>query len=216
MPDIRAGYLRCVLEPAEHRRVVQKVVKTLRPIRGQFDCIAFRGMSGATVGSTVAYLLKKHSLMVRKETDHHSSLDTEGPRDLHRYVVVDDLVSSGKTIDCICQSVQKHNGLAHCAGVVLYNHEGYLPAVVEYFRRHKDLVWLTDEDFDTRAARLLSYASNLSLWSSRLELARFRVLGPCLSEGEASAVEVFFPRKPEQAKLQKSPWWSKLLASLAS
>lgn len=84
-----------------------------------FDAIAFRGMSGALIAPTVALLMDKNLLMVRKPEDsnNHSGRDVEGDTAARRYVIIDDLVSSGNTVRTIQKEVAVFAPGAVCIGV---------------------------------------------------------------------------------------------------
>lgn len=90
------------------------------------DAIAFTGMSGALVAPRVASLLDLPMLMVRKAHDgSHSNYRVEGFVGSQCYVIVDDFVSSGATVEgiCDCIAVAQHFlcKRALCAGTVQYN-----------------------------------------------------------------------------------------------
>lgn len=72
----------------------------------EFDTIAFRGMSGAFLGPSIATVLDKQMILVRKaDDDSHSLYQTEGYKDVNRYIIVDDFVSSGSTKKAIIDAV---------------------------------------------------------------------------------------------------------------
>jgi len=76
------------------------MAKAIRKSGIEFDAIAFRGNSGALLASPLATLLKKHLILVRKNTaDSHSYTTVEGCSKRNcRYIIVDDLIASGKTV----------------------------------------------------------------------------------------------------------------------
>jgi hypothetical protein len=98
-PRVRSSYLGSVYEPERFQKTVQAVVEALRPHVDDFDAIVFRGSSGAALGYTLGYLLKKPIVHVRKGTEGSHSWDkVEGYYGAKRIAVVDDFVASGDTI----------------------------------------------------------------------------------------------------------------------
>jgi len=67
----------------------------------QFDTIAHRGISGAMVAPIIAYLMKKEQIIVRKNRGEGtaSARWVEGHRHAKKYIVIDDLVASGKSFE---------------------------------------------------------------------------------------------------------------------
>lgn len=98
-----------------------------------FDTIVFRGMSGALMAPLVAAELKKELLMVRKEDGSHASFKVEGNIATQRFIVLDDLIASGTTMQEIFAALHREgknhaaNGWpfnlreAMCAGIILYH-----------------------------------------------------------------------------------------------
>lgn len=128
---ISSTYLSCILTPNTLERIVEDTYEVLKRHKNEFDAIAFRGMSGAMVAPQVAVKLKKSLLMVRKGEDCHSYSAVEGEFDIKSYVIVDDLVDTGKTIQTIINSIKsaitgpgriKSEGKGpNCIGMVFYN-----------------------------------------------------------------------------------------------
>ena len=79
----------------------------------RIDGIAIRGVSGSVIGGILSYLTDLPIVIVRKkETKRHSSLrveylDEDMRRKTYRYVIVDDLIASGKTVDIIVEDIGK-------------------------------------------------------------------------------------------------------------
>ncbi len=106
--------------------LLQKVIPRARHIlrKYSFDAIAFRGVSGALTAPTLAYLLKKNVLAVRKIQDDgtledtHSSHTVEGSSNTLRYVIVDDFVSTGRTVAAILNAMRHFAPSTRCIGVL--------------------------------------------------------------------------------------------------
>lgn len=112
--------------PGEFRKLVDMCKSLLRPIDPHFDVIVVCGLSGLLVGPTVALELEKYLVAVRKSDDEcHSSYEIEGLSGCYRYVILDDLMSTGKTVHHMVKAMGEHTGhKAECLGVVLYRYDG--------------------------------------------------------------------------------------------
>ena len=91
----------------------------------EFDAIAFTGVSGALVAPAVAAALGKSLIVVRKKaeaTSTHSTFSVEGPRNPVRFIVIDDFISTGKTMDTVITKVHDDlNPLSQCVGYIEYS-----------------------------------------------------------------------------------------------
>lgn len=115
---MHSNYLDCILCPASLKTLVAAATKKLRKVN--FDAIAFRGMSGTIFAAPLAMQLKKQLLLVRKKDGSHSDYDVEGDYDIINYIIVDDFVSTGKTIKCIRDKVKKNISGSKLVGLYLY------------------------------------------------------------------------------------------------
>ena len=115
-----AWYLTAALRPEQARLAVERVIRRIRRM-DSVDAIAFRGMSGALIAPAVSIRLGIPLIMVRKEAKTHSAHSVEGYALAKRYVIVDDLVASGKTVIAICEAIEGFAPDARCAGVITYN-----------------------------------------------------------------------------------------------
>lgn len=119
------SYMRPMLDPTTLSMTVDAMVKALEPYAYEFDTIAFSGNSGALLGPLVAIRLKKNMLLVRKEENSHSTYMCEGTLN-SRYVIADDLISTGSTVRRIQRQlfedeIARDDGGAHsvCVGIVI-------------------------------------------------------------------------------------------------
>lgn len=124
MRYMQSSYLETVLDPKHLQRLVDYFVPLLQEMDKvhPFDSIAFRGLSGAMLSPILAMKLDKGMVAVRKETQCHSAYQVEGAMYGHnRFIIVDDLVSSGGTIMEIIRMVnQVQDQRATFVGLVLY------------------------------------------------------------------------------------------------
>jgi adenine/guanine phosphoribosyltransferase-like PRPP-binding protein len=121
---IHSDYLDTALHPAKVKKFVNAAVKFLKPM--DFDAIAFRGMSGALLAPLLAYKLHKTVIMVRKpkctdeDCQDHSRYRVEGDINAKRYLILDDFMCSGRTINVIVKEVSKFAPDAKCIGTLFY------------------------------------------------------------------------------------------------
>jgi hypothetical protein len=109
---ISGAHLYKVFQAGNLGKIVNYTIEALQPHKDNFDTIAVRGVSGILVGSAVAIALNKHLIVVRKEgDDSHSGVTCEGHLTARRYVIVDDFVSSGKTVNTITTEIAQWQNL---------------------------------------------------------------------------------------------------------
>jgi adenine/guanine phosphoribosyltransferase-like PRPP-binding protein len=95
--------------------LAMKVLNGYGPFKKlEFDAIAFSGQSGSLIAPIVAMLMGKSLIVVRKRgVRSHSSYIVEGDRAAKSYLILDDLTSSGQTIEYIQESL-RDEGWKHC------------------------------------------------------------------------------------------------------
>lgn len=124
---MHAEYLKSIFDVRLRNRTVAAIAKLLKDKKIKYDAIAVTGVSGITMGSMVAFHLKKRLVIVRKNIGGeatHSWIKVEHTErgKLMRYIVIDDLIDSGDTINRIINSIELECGNdVKCAGVVLYD-----------------------------------------------------------------------------------------------
>lgn len=115
-----APYLSSTFVTKKRTAAIKALVARLR--RRGFDTIACRGLSGMVVAPTVAYLLDKQVLVVRKSVaDNHSRSWVESSGEPRRYIIIDDFVFDGHTVKAIADRVAERYPAAKCAGVYCYD-----------------------------------------------------------------------------------------------
>ena len=118
--------------------VIKHLIRMIKITGVKFDTIVFMGISGSLVAPIVAQKMNKHLLVARKlGENNHSCMRLEGHIDSHKFIIIDDLISTGDTIkaifEAIDESVKKSPGnlsVDNCQGIFLYN--GYK----EFGNRH--------------------------------------------------------------------------------
>ncbi len=108
-----------VLNHKIRNNIIIKAVCDLRKISKDFDSIACCGVSGLMVVPQIAEILNKNILVVRKDERRYSDFTTEGVAPF-RYVVIDDLICSGKTIKHITDTIKEEYPRARALGVYCY------------------------------------------------------------------------------------------------
>lgn len=103
--ELRTEYHRALLAPHRLKRSIQLLVAAINR-SGLRVPIAVRGVSGFVVAGAVSAELGLPLVIVRKGTDGcHSDYLVEGPRELTDYIIIDDFLSSGDTIQAIYRDV---------------------------------------------------------------------------------------------------------------
>ena len=114
------GYLN--LSGKRLSKVVKRTVNMIQSTGIRFDAIAFRGFSGAIVAPAVAMLFGKPLMLIRKETRNSHGEIYEGSKRVNlRYIIIDDFIATGKTLEAIMQVVNRHVFNAHLVAVFFYN-----------------------------------------------------------------------------------------------
>jgi orotate phosphoribosyltransferase len=109
---------RQLLTYGELKDTVEKALPILRRHKTKFDSFVVTGYSSSLIASTLALKMKKNITLLRKDTEErHSRHKFEGVLG-SRNVFVDDLVSSGKTLEFVYKRLKEF----HCSlyGVYLY------------------------------------------------------------------------------------------------
>ena len=118
-------YVRKNIANFEHN--IHKLICAIENSKIEFDSIAFCGISGALYAPTVAYILGKELILVRKSSEIcHSSCVVEGFVHSKKYIIIDDLVAYGSTIRRIQERINMYIPLAKCQAVFAYAGEGSL------------------------------------------------------------------------------------------
>ena len=123
-----ADHLTEMLEPVTRDLAVNRAVKLLKQVEcgveGEqpldFDAIACSGISGLLFAPPVARALGKPLIIVRKQKGDHSYQLVEGDHAAKGYIVLDDLICSGTTLERIVSRIEDVNKAARCLGFLGY------------------------------------------------------------------------------------------------
>ena len=125
---IDSTYLADVFRGKRYKYIVNKSKEALILFDAQtpFEAIAFTGMSGSSVAYPLSYLMGKDLLCVRKyDTMYsHSGRKVEGVTSAKNYVIVDDQIDSGSTINNIRDAVAD-TSKAELVGIYLFAEGGW-------------------------------------------------------------------------------------------
>lgn len=107
-----------LLNHKDRNRIVMRAVQDLR--KYDFDSIACCGTSGLLVVPQICEILNKHIVVIRKPSDkRYSNFDIEGVVP-YRFVIVDDLVCSGRTVKLIKNILYNESPRSICVGAYFY------------------------------------------------------------------------------------------------
>lgn len=126
--QITSDYLSRILNPVRLRSTIEEAADILSALRRHipFDALAFRGNSGAGIAFPLSAIMCLPLIMVRKGNSH-SRYKVEGALNAASYIIVDDLIHSGNTIDVIVREIRRHSH-SHFhsvpVGIYLYNQSG--------------------------------------------------------------------------------------------
>ena len=102
-------------------KIVMECVGRLRSIEA-LDSIVVCGTSGLLVGPQVSEILNLNLVIVRKPNETSSSysdFDVEGTHP-SRYIILDDLICSGKTVRNILRAINSEYYRVECLGAYFY------------------------------------------------------------------------------------------------
>ena len=118
------GYLSPMFKEDKRAAILDWIREILaKPELEGVTAVAVRGMSGVIVGSIVSHVFGLKLIVIRKPEEHsHASYKVEGITDDPnlKYIIIDDLVSSGTTVKTILQRVRTANCDAKCIALLLY------------------------------------------------------------------------------------------------
>lgn len=109
-----------LLNPKIRNKIIFQCIDDLKKHFSKFDAIACCGTSGLLVVPQITELLKKNIIVVRKKNDQrYSPFEYEGvvPR---KYLIIDDLICSGKTVKHIINTISEDCPRSECVGIYCF------------------------------------------------------------------------------------------------
>lgn len=133
------GYIGRNAGHINNKIALRSLKKLIKERKLDFDTIAVSGISGLLLGAPLSNAINKELVIVRKKDDknNHSGDKVEGYSRPNRYVIVDDIISTGDTVKYIKKTLHKLHPKAKFIGVLL--HDGY---------RITDNPYISAEQFD--------------------------------------------------------------------
>lgn len=131
---MNTSYLHRVFRPEDFQASVKSMLRKVSDVyeATPFEALAFTGQSGAAMAYILSYTLQFPMILVRQDDDtsHHVKLWSpdenpslkclEGEVDARSYLIVDDQIEQGRTVNLIVNRIQSYNPSAICVGAVLY------------------------------------------------------------------------------------------------
>jgi len=127
-------YLQAVYDVPKFKIAVKKTAKSIKALyekkyreeKIRIEAIAFTGTSGAAMAYPLSYLLNIPLICIRKDEERsHYRKDgygeVEGIKNPANYIIVDDMICSGETIDKITKKIKNMYPKAKCLGIFLYS-----------------------------------------------------------------------------------------------
>jgi adenine/guanine phosphoribosyltransferase-like PRPP-binding protein len=134
---VYTDYLQRVYSKKLFAKTIKKTITLVKQLQKQhkFTAIAFSGSSGAALAFPVAYATGLSLIHARKRDSSHWVEDNsrckggivEGTLGAKKYIIIDDFISSGTTVDRILRDVNaayKYRGFAYvpkCVAIVVYS-----------------------------------------------------------------------------------------------
>lgn len=117
-------YLQKLFDPLTFEKTVDKLISIVEPTyrSHEIDAIAFTGISGSGIGFPVALLTGIPMMCVRKagiDSHNRECYIERSHDDIKTYVILDDLMSSGRTVTRI-MDIAREELDAKCVGILLY------------------------------------------------------------------------------------------------
>ncbi len=122
-----SDYLSAVFTPVRLKRLITNTCNAVRKLKRKlkFDAIAFTGLSGAGVAFAVSARTGIPLMCVRKARASNHGMRIEGTaRKVSSYLILDDLISTGETIDRMIKTINKEaydaSERPKCVGILLW------------------------------------------------------------------------------------------------
>src|SRR5690349_16317310 len=129
-----SDYLDDALTPKRLDEIATATSKLVRKLN--VDVLAVRGLSGTLVAAACAALYSIPFVVVRKDTEssHGSELEAPDRAEYKSWMILDDFIVSGKTVNTIAKAVDfRYGGPKGCKGMALYKeYGGYIGNAKKY------------------------------------------------------------------------------------
>lgn len=130
MSRVVTDYLSDVFHRDRYQGMVKRAIKKATEIMMDhpFEAIAFTGTSGSAIGYVLGYALDVPLICIRKDTEkaHYKSWDNdrekrfEGYAGARTFLIVDDFISSGATVERLLRDIHDRLDDCRCAAMLMY------------------------------------------------------------------------------------------------
>lgn len=118
---IKSSYLKFVYDQNLYSKVIDEMMNLILDLGIDFDAIAFTGQSGSALAYPLSLKLNKPLINIRKkETKSHYSDVIEGFIGFSNYIIVDDVINDGETINYIVSNLNLLEQNPKCKGIFLF------------------------------------------------------------------------------------------------
>jgi adenine/guanine phosphoribosyltransferase-like PRPP-binding protein len=152
MTHVFTDYLEEVFNPELFQRLVPRALEKARKIHEThpYDAIAFTGTSGCSIGFILGYTLNIPIICIRKpdQQSHYKSWcceelrSFEGWQAAKRYLIVDDGVCSGATVERIMEAISVNCENCRCVAMMMFHYgqsdRTYMPKDKTLARQYED------------------------------------------------------------------------------
>ena len=130
---IDSGYGWTTFSPANWTKKLQACAKKINKLKNthNVDALAYTGSSGAAAAYVLGVALDLPVVYVRKkgEDSHGSKVESNTSKAIENYLIVDDFICSGATVENIFNGIEKYakdnrKKAPNCVGVFLYQPVG--------------------------------------------------------------------------------------------
>lgn len=146
-----------LLDKKVRKVIIRECLKVLTPIADTFQAIAISGYSMAMIAPCIADKLKKNLILVRKKSDDRASnLLVEGETSTKTYIIIDDLVCGGDTLDHVVKSITDELYCnAKCVGAYFFKPDSCSFRSHDHFKKRFDFPMLntTRQIIDAQGAK---------------------------------------------------------------
>ncbi len=154
MSHVFTDYLDDVFVPELFQKMVPRAIEKARLIHEDhpYDAIAFTGTSGCSIGFILGYTLNIPIVCIRKpdQESHYKNWCCEDQRAFEgfntpvRYLIVDDGICTGRTVERIMEVINSNCGKCRCVAMLMFNQNSHWknkifhPQDAELSHLHKD------------------------------------------------------------------------------
>lgn len=139
-----ATHIAATVNRRARNKAIEDCMAALKNI--EYDTFAFQGASGIGISLILAHLLQKETILVRKDGEPRQAdarYKVEGYKEAKRYIVVDDLISTGMTAARVIQGVHSLAPEAELVGILLYYEGASLMTEADHNYRWKHILRLS-------------------------------------------------------------------------